>query len=44
MCLLDLYILGVGNGLKPPKFIRPGTQMNISVSQIGTLKNGVDFA
>ncbi|KAJ5835597.1 hypothetical protein N7447_001623 [Penicillium robsamsonii] len=34
---------GVGNGLVPPQFIRPGNQMNISVSQIGTLKNGVDF-
>ncbi|KAF5703216.1 fumarylacetoacetate hydrolase [Fusarium mundagurra] len=34
---------GVGAGLKPPKYLVPGTQMEVKITQIGTLKNGVDF-
>ncbi|KAF5979439.1 fumarylacetoacetate hydrolase [Fusarium coicis] len=34
---------GVGAGLKPPKYLVPGTQMEVNITQIGTLKNGVDF-
>ncbi|EED14953.1 fumarylacetoacetate hydrolase, putative [Talaromyces stipitatus ATCC 10500] len=34
---------GVGNGLKPPKFLRPGNRMEVRVSKIGTLRNGVEF-
>ncbi|KAF9773504.1 hypothetical protein IL306_008655 [Fusarium sp. DS 682] len=34
---------GVGAGLKPPRYLVPGTQMEVKISQIGTLKNGVDF-
>ncbi|KAF2496523.1 hypothetical protein BU16DRAFT_458607 [Lophium mytilinum] len=35
---------GVGAGLKPPKYLVPGTVMEISISKIGTLRNGVKFA
>ncbi|KAF5668794.1 fumarylacetoacetate hydrolase [Fusarium denticulatum] len=34
---------GVGAGLQPPKYLVPGTQMEVKITQIGTLKNGVDF-
>ncbi|EWG41252.1 hypothetical protein FVEG_03394 [Fusarium verticillioides 7600] len=34
---------GVGAGLKPAKYLVPGTQMEVNITQIGTLKNGVDF-
>ncbi|KAF5544630.1 fumarylacetoacetate hydrolase [Fusarium mexicanum] len=34
---------GVGAGLQPPKYLVPGTQMKVKITQIGTLKNGVDF-
>ncbi|KAJ6108033.1 hypothetical protein N7523_009356 [Penicillium sp. IBT 18751x] len=34
---------GVGAGLQPPKYLVPGTQMDVSVSGIGTLRNGVVF-
>ncbi|RGP70031.1 hypothetical protein FSPOR_4323 [Fusarium sporotrichioides] len=34
---------GVGAGLKPPQYLVPGTKMEVKISQIGTLKNGVDF-
>jgi 2-keto-4-pentenoate hydratase/2-oxohepta-3-ene-1,7-dioic acid hydratase in catechol pathway len=34
---------GVGAGLKPPKYLVPGTVMEVSISKIGTLRNGVKF-
>ncbi|KAM0079764.1 hypothetical protein ACKRZS_008093 [Fusarium odoratissimum] len=34
---------GVGAGLKPPKYLVPGTHMEVKITQIGTLKNGVDY-
>ncbi|KAF2168889.1 hypothetical protein M409DRAFT_65247 [Zasmidium cellare ATCC 36951] len=35
---------GVGAGLKPPRYLVPGTEMKVSISQVGTLTNGVRFA
>ncbi|KXJ90069.1 hypothetical protein Micbo1qcDRAFT_189219 [Microdochium bolleyi] len=36
---------GVGSGQKPtPKFLVPGTVMDVHLSGIGTLRNGVEFA
>ncbi|OJJ84578.1 fumarylacetoacetate hydrolase family protein [Aspergillus glaucus CBS 516.65] len=35
---------GVGAGLTPPKWLIPGTQMDVQISQIGTLRNNVVFA
>jgi 2-keto-4-pentenoate hydratase/2-oxohepta-3-ene-1,7-dioic acid hydratase in catechol pathway len=41
----DTYVTtGVGAGLKPPKYLVPGTKMEVYISEIGTLRNGVDFA
>ncbi|CAI9634632.1 fumarylacetoacetate hydrolase domain-containing protein 2 [Alternaria burnsii] len=34
---------GVGAGLKPPKYLVPGAIMEVSISKIGTLRNGVKF-
>lgn len=34
---------GVGAGMQPPRFLVPGTIMEVSISKIGTLKNGVKF-
>ncbi|KAM0328992.1 hypothetical protein ACHAPQ_006953 [Fusarium lateritium] len=34
---------GVGAGLEPPRYLVPGTQMEVRISHIGTLKNGVEF-
>ncbi|KAJ6024339.1 hypothetical protein N7540_005136 [Penicillium herquei] len=34
---------GVGAGLSPPKYLVPGTQMEVSISEIGTLRNDVVF-
>ncbi|OOQ86277.1 fumarylacetoacetate hydrolase family protein [Penicillium brasilianum] len=34
----------VGAGLNPPKYLVPGTQMDVSISGIGTLRNNVVFA
>ncbi|KAH7141727.1 hypothetical protein EDB81DRAFT_691224 [Dactylonectria macrodidyma] len=34
---------GVGSGLKPPRYLVPGTKMEVHVTQIGTLRNGVEF-
>ncbi|KAG4440545.1 hypothetical protein IFR05_003961 [Cadophora sp. M221] len=34
---------GVGAGLNPPKYLVPGTKMQVSISKIGTLCNGVLF-
>ncbi|KAH8886266.1 hypothetical protein GQ53DRAFT_728066 [Thozetella sp. PMI_491] len=36
--------VGVGAGLKPPQYLVPGTQMEVVIDKIGTLKNGVRFA
>ncbi|KIX01786.1 uncharacterized protein Z518_09513 [Rhinocladiella mackenziei CBS 650.93] len=35
---------GVGAGMNPPKYLVPGTKMEVSISSIGTLRNGVEFA
>ncbi|KAI8663229.1 FAA-hydrolase domain-containing protein [Fusarium keratoplasticum] len=35
---------GVGAGQDPPKYLVPGTRMEVKISEIGTLKNGVEFA
>jgi len=35
---------GVGAGMKPPKYLVPGTNMEVSIGKIGTLRNGVEFA
>ncbi|MBT2697078.1 fumarylacetoacetate hydrolase family protein [Bacillus sp. ISL-40] len=32
---------GVGKGLKPPKFLSPGDQMEVTIEKIGTLKNTI---
>lgn len=34
---------GVGAGLDPPQYLVPGDLMEVCVSQIGTLRNGVVF-
>lgn len=40
--LTDVCV-GVGAGLSPPKYLVPGTQMDVSISGIGTLRNNVVF-
>ncbi|KAH7375478.1 hypothetical protein B0T11DRAFT_345468 [Plectosphaerella cucumerina] len=35
---------GVGAGFKPPKWLVPGTKMEVNISGIGTLRNHVVFA
>ncbi|KAJ5248330.1 hypothetical protein N7524_012290 [Penicillium chrysogenum] len=35
---------GVGGDMKPPRWLQPGTQMEVRISKIGTLRNGVVFA
>ncbi|KAL3475748.1 hypothetical protein BJX99DRAFT_270992 [Aspergillus californicus] len=35
---------GVGAGMKPPRWLVPGTQMSVNITSIGTLRNGVRFA
>ncbi|KIY03331.1 uncharacterized protein Z520_00022 [Fonsecaea multimorphosa CBS 102226] len=35
---------GVGSGMKPPKYLVPGTKMEVQISKIGTLRNPVEFA
>ncbi|KAM5343693.1 hypothetical protein ACJ41O_012230 [Fusarium nematophilum] len=35
---------GVGAGFKPPRWLIPGTKMEVTISHIGTLRNGVLFA
>jgi len=32
---------GVGKGLKPPKFLRPGDQVEVTIEKIGTLVNRI---
>lgn len=39
-----IRLLGVGAGLSPPKYLVPGTQMDVSIGGIGTLRNNVVFA
>jgi 2-keto-4-pentenoate hydratase/2-oxohepta-3-ene-1,7-dioic acid hydratase in catechol pathway len=34
---------GVGAGLNPPKWLVPGTSMEVSISKIGTLRNSVVY-
>jgi 2-keto-4-pentenoate hydratase/2-oxohepta-3-ene-1,7-dioic acid hydratase in catechol pathway len=34
---------GVGAGLQPPRYLVPGNSMEVRISQIGTLRNGVKF-
>jgi 2-keto-4-pentenoate hydratase/2-oxohepta-3-ene-1,7-dioic acid hydratase in catechol pathway len=34
---------GVGAGLSPPKWLVPGTSMEVSISKIGTLRNSVVY-
>lgn len=43
MMLTGLFT-GVGAGMNPPKYLVPGTQMDVSISGIGTLRNNVVFA
>jgi len=35
---------GVGAGMNPPKYLVPGTVMDVQISKIGTLRNRVKFA
>jgi len=35
---------GVGAGLNPPQYLVPGTKLEVWISEIGTLRNVVDFA
>lgn len=35
---------GVGFGLDPPQYLFPGTQMEVNITKIGTLRNSVEFA
>jgi 2-keto-4-pentenoate hydratase/2-oxohepta-3-ene-1,7-dioic acid hydratase in catechol pathway len=30
--------------MKPPRYLVPGTSMEVKISKIGTLRNGVQFA
>ncbi|QKX58194.1 uncharacterized protein TRUGW13939_05315 [Talaromyces rugulosus] len=34
---------GVGGDMNPPRWLQHGTQMDVSISKIGTLRNGVAF-
>jgi len=35
---------GVGAGMTPPQYLTSGTKMEVSISKIGTLRNGVEYA
>ncbi|RSL48518.1 hypothetical protein CEP54_012891 [Fusarium duplospermum] len=35
---------GVGAGQDPPKYLVPGTKMEVKISEIGTLRNSVEFS
>ncbi|KAF2192353.1 fumarylacetoacetate hydrolase family protein-like protein [Zopfia rhizophila CBS 207.26] len=35
---------GVGYAMKTPQFLKPGDQVEVEITQIGTLKNPVEFA
>lgn len=43
LAVLTVFCIGVGAGLNPPKYLVPGTQMDVSISEIGTLRNNVVF-
>ena len=34
---------GVGAGMTPPQYLKPGNIMEVKISKIGTLRNGVQF-
>jgi 2-keto-4-pentenoate hydratase/2-oxohepta-3-ene-1,7-dioic acid hydratase in catechol pathway len=34
---------GVGAGMQPPRWLTPGTQIDVTIDKIGTLRNGVEF-
>lgn len=37
-------VKGVGSKMDPPRYLVPGNIMEVSISKIGTLRNGVKFA
>lgn len=41
---LTKLFTGVGMGLNPPQWLKPGDQVEVSISKIGTLRNGVEYA
>ena len=41
---VSAVVAGVGFGMKPQVFLKPGNKMEISISKIGTLRNVVEFA
>ena len=45
-CSIELLTLvaGVGSKMDPPHYLVPGNIMEVSISKIGTLRNGVQFA
>lgn len=44
LCFVANGYSGVGAGLNPPQYLVPGTQMDVFISEIGTLRNKVAFA
>lgn len=36
--------LGTGAGQKPAQWLKPGDQVDVNISKIGTLRNGVEYA
>lgn len=41
---LTKYFTGVGMGMSPPQWLKPGDKVEVNVSKIGTLRNGVQYA
>jgi 2-keto-4-pentenoate hydratase/2-oxohepta-3-ene-1,7-dioic acid hydratase in catechol pathway len=37
------HSIGVGFGMKPPRWLQPGNVVEITISKIGTLRNPVEF-
>lgn len=35
--------IGVGFGMKPPRWLQPGNIVEVTISKIGTLRNPVEF-
>ncbi|KUI61336.1 hypothetical protein VP1G_08492 [Cytospora mali] len=35
---------GVGMGMSPPQWLKPGDQVNVHITKIGTLWNGIEYA
>lgn len=35
---------GVGSSLNPPKYLTPGTVVEVQITKLGTLRNGVQYA